>query len=96
MKASPRAPRLWIVLAVALTGIGFCLTSIVRFFGRIIGNGLQWNEREFFQEHYLAVGDAYSQAFLVGFFLCFFLVMVAVAVGQHVERRRAWRQEAGA
>ena len=93
MDLPTRTPRLWIALTVSLTGIALCIGSITRFFSRIIGNGLQWNEREFFQEHYLAVGEAYSRAFMVGFFLCFFLVVIAVTIGG--QARRSSRRSSG-
>ena len=41
------------------------------------------------QAFYRSVGEAYSGGFVAGFSLCFFLTLLAVAVGTWVEGRRA-------
>ena len=78
----------WIALTIAVAGLATCVFVSVRFFETIWTNDLQWTHRPFFQEHYLVVGRAYSQAFAVGFFSCFFLITAALAIGAWVEPRR--------
>lgn len=80
-----------IAILVAIAGIGVCMTSLVGFLGTIRDNNLPWRTDENPRDFYVAVGDSYSQGFTVGFFLCFFLIMVAVCVGSWVEQRRAGR-----
>jgi hypothetical protein len=83
------APRQrWIALGISVPGILICIASFVRFFAIMQRNDLPWNHRPFFQEHYLAVGKAYSQAFIVGFFFCLFLMTAAAAFLAWYEQRR--------
>jgi hypothetical protein len=86
------APRQrWIALGVSVPGLALCAFSFFRFFGTMWNNDLPWNDRQFFQEHYLAVGRAYSQAFVVGFFFCFFLMTLAAVLMTWLEQRRSVR-----
>ena len=80
----------WIAVLLALAGIGLCLSALVTFFMTIINNRLPWHPEQTAQDHYLAVGRAYSQGFSIGFFLCFFLALISVAVSAwfHEHRRR--------
>ena len=71
----------WIALAIAVPGLAVCLFLLIRFIATIWRNELAWEGRPFYQEHYLAVGKAYSEAFTVGFFFCLFLVTAIMAVG---------------
>ena len=85
-----------IVLALAGLGAAFCAYQLVVFLREIVGNQLPWeHSAKFTREHYVAVGEAYSRGFAVGFFLCFFLAVMALVVGTWYEtvvrprRRRA-------
>jgi len=76
-----------ISLAVATLGAGYCLYMLVGFLQIIAGNRLPWEGSDSFtREHYLAVGEAYSRGFVVGFFLCFCLAVIAFIVGNWYEK----------
>ena len=76
----------WIALGIALPGIFACIVAVLGFFARFQANELAYG-RPFFQEHYLALGSAYSQAFAAGFFLCFFLTLAGLALAARLEPR---------
>lgn len=86
----------WIGIVVASIGIATCVLAIVGFFRKIVSNGLPFHAAQSPREHYLAVGRAYSNGFLAGFFLCFFLVLAALAgstVLSHYRARSARRRD---
>ena len=82
-----RDARIAILLAIA--GIGVCLAGLLAFVINVANNTLPWTHPQSMREHYLAVGQSYSQGFFIGFFLCFFLTLVALAVWNRIEHRRA-------
>ncbi len=87
-------------LAAATLGAGYCFYLLIGFLRVIAGNQLPWEgSARFTREHYLAVGEAYSRGFVVGFFLCFCLAVIAFVIGSWYEKsvktRRA-REEAPA
>jgi hypothetical protein len=69
-----------LTLFVAVVGAGLCLLSLVTFVMTILNNTVPWRPDQTMREHYLAIGRSYGDGFLVGFFLCFFLVMIAVGI----------------
>ncbi len=69
-----------IALLLAFAGIGACLTGTLAFVINIVNNTLPWHPEQTVREHYLAVGDSYGQGFLVGFFFCFFMTLIVLAV----------------
>jgi len=84
-----------ISLAVATLGAGYCLYLLVGFLSVIADNRLPWEgSAQFTREHYLAVGEAYSRGFGVGFFLCFCLAVIAFVVGSWYENSVKARQAA--
>ena len=76
-----------ISLAAATLGAGYCLYSLIGFLRIIADNRLVWEgSARFTREHYLAVGEAYSRGFVVGFFLCFCLAVIALIIGNWYEK----------
>ena len=63
----------WAAILLAVVGAGVCLIALFGFLSTVNQNNLAWQADQSIREHYLAVGDSYSQGFTVGFFLCFFL-----------------------
>jgi hypothetical protein len=84
--------RSWTVAITALAGVGVCTAALIHFLLTILYNKLPWSPDQPVRDHYLAVGNSYSQGFIVGFFLCFSLAVLAVAVASMKERHRAARQ----
>ena len=76
----------------AVAGITTCGIAAIRFF-------LDWNRGELDwwngfagRELYLAAGRGYGKGFVVGFFLAFSLVVLAIAISSWWESRRALRR----
>lgn len=79
-------------LIIAVPGIVACLLALSAFLLKILRNDLPWHPRQSVRDHYLAVSQAFSLGFGTGFFLCFFLMLVAVAVGTWFDQRRERRR----
>jgi ABC-type Fe3+ transport system permease subunit len=77
----------WIAILVAVAGMGVCLVALVGFVLTVLQNNLPWHQSQTIREHYQAIGDSYSQGFTVGFFLCFFMTMIAVTLSTFFSRR---------
>lgn len=75
-------------ILIAAVGMGVCLAALVGFVAMVATNNLPWYPEWTVQDHYLEIGRSYSQGFIIGFFLCFFLVMGAVSVSSWLETRR--------
>lgn len=75
-------------MLIATTGMGVCLFALFGFVAMVATNNLPWHPGWTVQDHYLEIGRSYSQGFIIGFFLCFFLVMGAVSVAAWFETRR--------
>ena len=76
----------WISVLIAIPGVCACVVALVGFFRKVIGNRLAFHAGLSPSEFYRAVGRAYGDGFLTGFFLCFFLVLAVVAVGALLAR----------
>jgi len=83
----------WVATCVAVPGIVVCLLLLGAFFRKIANNELPWRRGQSLQQHYLAVGHAYGRGFATGFFLCFFLMLMAIVVGAWHEQRLAKRRQ---
>ena len=81
----------WISLLIAIPGALVCVLAIVGFVWRILTNQLPFHNALSASEHYQAVGHAYGDGFLAGFFFAFFLTLVAFAISALVAQRRKVR-----
>lgn len=79
----------WAAILLAVAGAGVCLVALVGFLLTMTQNNLPWQAGQSIREHYLAVGESYSQGFTVGFFLCFFLTLIVVSVRLWLEQRNS-------
>ncbi len=78
-----------VALSIAVAGLAACTGAFGVFVLKILFNRLPWRVDQTAREHYLAVGNAYSNGFATGFFFCFFLTLLAVAVAAWVQQKRA-------
>jgi hypothetical protein len=79
--------RLFSILIGVVGAIGSCL-ALAGFLLKIRRNGLELPDAPTTQAFYQSVGTAYTGGFVAGFSLCFFLTLLAVAVGTWFENRR--------
>ena len=75
------------ILIGVIGAIGSCF-ALAGFLLKILRNGLEVPDGPTVQSFYQSVGAAYSGGFVAGFSLCFFLTLLAVAVGTWFEGRR--------
>ena len=79
--------RLLSILIGIVGAIGSCL-ALAGFLVKMRGNELDLPSVPTQQDVYQSVGSAYSGGFTAGFSLCFFLALLAVAVGTWFDSRR--------
>jgi hypothetical protein len=75
------------ILIGVIGAIGSCF-ALAGFLLKIRSNGLEVSGAPTVQAFYQSVGSAYGGGFVAGFSLCFFLTLLAVAVGTWFEGRR--------
>lgn len=78
--------RLMSILIGVVGAIGSCV-ALAGFLLKMRRNGLELPEAVTRQAFYQSVGGAYSGGFVAGFSLCFFLTLLAVAIGTWLEKR---------
>ncbi len=76
-----------VFFAIAIPGLFGSVLAIGRFVLAVRENRLAWHPAQSPREYYQALGSAFSHGFGAGFFLCFFLVLLALAAG--AGRRRS-------
>ena len=76
-------------ILIGIVGVIGSSLALVGFLLKIRRNGLELPATATTQAVYQSVGTAYSRGFVAGFSLCFFLTLLAVAVGTWFESRRA-------
>ena len=76
-------------ILIGIVGVIGSTLALVGFLLKIRRNGLELPAAATTQAVYQSVGTAYSGGFVAGFSLCFFLTLLAVAVGTWFEARRA-------
>jgi glycerol uptake facilitator-like aquaporin len=82
----------FLAFAIAIPGAFCCVAALALFLGRVVRNEMTLSSRGSARDYYLGIGDAYSGGFVTGFFLSFFLMVLAVAIGTFFEQHRAGRQ----
>jgi hypothetical protein len=84
-------------LALIFVGLAGGVLSSINFLDivhLIRTNALTDGEPVGLRDHYLQIGRFYSRGFTTGFFFCFSLMLVAIAIGTwYDERRRQRRME---
>ena len=75
-------------ILIGVAGVIGSALALIGFLLKIRGNGLELPAAPTTQAFYQSVGTAYSGGFVAGFSLCFFLTLLAVAVGTWFETRR--------
>ena len=86
-----RRQRFYSIVIGACGAIGSLLALGV-FIVRMRSNGLTLPGPPTKQAFYQSVGTAYSGGFTAGFSLCFFLMLLAVAIGTWFDGRKVARQ----
>jgi len=76
------------IILFAIAGTGACLILLFRFLLLIVNNRLPWAPSDGIRQHYVAVGNSFSQGFSVGFFLCFFLSLASVGLADWLRGAR--------
>jgi hypothetical protein len=77
----------WLTALVAVAVAATCVAAVGHFLHTIFYNRLPFPGEHVVRDHYLAVGNSYSQGFVVGFFLCLSLAMLAVSLAGLREAR---------
>lgn len=75
-------------IVVGIVGAAGSSLALLGFLLKIRRNGLELPDFPTSQAVYVSVGEAYSGGFVAGFSLCFFLTLLAVAIGTWFETRR--------
>ena len=78
----------FVSILIGVAGVIGSSLALVGFLVKIRRNGLELPTGPTPQALYQSVGTAYSGGFVAGFSLCFFLTLLAVAVGTWFESRR--------
>jgi hypothetical protein len=81
----------YVAILIGIPGAIASLIALSGFLLKVLHNALPRPPGSTMQSFYLAVGQAYSGGFVHGFSLCFFLTLLAVAVGSYFDRRREER-----
>ncbi|HEX4824388.1 MAG TPA: hypothetical protein VFV19_08750 [Candidatus Polarisedimenticolaceae bacterium] len=76
-------------IIVGFIGVVASVLALAGFLRKIMRNGLEAPDGPTIQGFYRLVGAAYSDGFVAGFALCFFLMLLAVAAGTWFEARRS-------
>jgi hypothetical protein len=75
-------------IVIGVVGAIGSVVALVGFLLKIRRNELELPDAATTQAYYQSVGAAYSGGFVAGFSLCFFLTLLAVAIGTWFENRR--------
>ena len=75
-------------ILIGVIGAGGSCLALAGFLLKVRSNGLDLPDAPTIPAFYRSVGAAYAGGFVAGFSLCFFLTLLAVAVGTWFEGRR--------
>ena len=78
----------FVSILIGMVGVVVSSLALAGFLLKIRHNGLEVPAGPAAQAIYQSAGMAYSGGFVAGFSLCFFLTLLAVAVGTSLENRR--------
>jgi hypothetical protein len=82
-------------LAVSVAGLVLALRTFLGFVRAVAGNAIEGGPALMrFPEYHRQVGAYYSRGFITGFFVCYFLMVVAIIVGTWVDEIRRTRRAA--
>jgi hypothetical protein len=87
-KATMTSRQRMVSILIGAAGAVASVIALAGFLLKIMRNGLELPEAPTTQAFYRSVGSAYGDGFVAGFALCFFLTLLAVAVGTWFEGRR--------
>ena len=73
--------RPWLILSLAIAGIGVCALGLGGFIWSVFSNNLPWEPNQSARDYYLEIGNAFGDGFVIGFFMCFFLVLGVLTMG---------------
>lgn len=80
------------VAAVSLMGLVVATTTLVRFLRAVAANALPGGPSlTRYPEYYRQIGAHYASGFTTGFFVCYFLMLLAMIVGSWVDETRRAR-----
>jgi hypothetical protein len=71
-----------------MAGLAVCGTGLVGFIWAIFENNLPWHPGLSARDYYQNVGQFYSLGFVTGFFICFFLILLAAVVRWWIRSRQ--------
>lgn len=77
-----------IAILIGVAGAIASFVALAGFLSKIMRNALVLPDAPTTQAYYKTVGAAYSDGFVSGFALCFFLTLLAVAIGTWFDARR--------
>ena len=84
-------------LAVSIVGLVVALRAFLGFVHAVAGNAIEGGPALMrFPEYYRQVGAYYTRGLITGFFGCYFLMMVAIIIGNWVDELRRNSRATGA
>ena len=84
-------------LAVSAAGLAVAVSAFLRFARSMAANAIEGGPTlTRSSEYYRQVGHYYARGLTTGFFVCYFLMMIAVIVGSWVDEARKTRRAARA
>jgi hypothetical protein len=83
----------WVLVVAGIAGVLFSAVGFFDMIDVIRTNGVTDGEPVGLRTHYLQLGRFYTRGFTTGFFLCFSLMLVAIAVGTLYDEKRRQKRE---